>query len=363
MDHFSTVLQRPPQFDEDGSHSTANEDRGPRGGGLRDILNPVSSSNNAPSSVSASQPPGTPRAPAPPRPQSSFGLRSPTQGDYRTPNPYATSPGNQTSTSRSILSNPFATASAPSLPPPPPPLQAPPALASPPAVVSSVLQQPSRVYYSTEIRDREPAREKTPSSRFYDPTSDTKSDRDLDRQREREGRVSDTGSSWRNATQSSTPKVSKLWAPHLQLPFHSMQGSHIVLLKHKLAPIACFHLSCCHRVCFTIKIISSRTSLLSTRANFHGGSHFTSLQILIEPPLPRSSPIVPHLTDANLIFFSHATLGSRLVQLFTILIRVLQHQQYKRCKLCIAKPHRPPPASSATTTRYGIHQPDFPFDT
>ncbi|KAK3995559.1 putative DNA helicase ino80 [Cladorrhinum sp. PSN332] len=209
MDHFSTVLQRPPQFDEDGSHSTANEDRGPRGGGLRDILNPVSS-NSASASASASQPPGTPRAPAPPRPQSSFGLRSPTQGDYHTPNPYATSPGNQTSTSRSILSNPFATASAPSLPPPPPhPLQAPPALASPPTAVSSVLQQPSRVYYSTETRDREPAREKpSSSSRFYDPTSDAKNDREQERERERERRVSDAGSSsWRNATQSSTPKA------------------------------------------------------------------------------------------------------------------------------------------------------------
>ncbi|KAK4226401.1 putative DNA helicase ino80 [Podospora fimiseda] len=197
MDHFSKVLQRPPQFDEDGSHGTSNEDRGPRGGGLRDILNPVSS-NSASTSASVSQPPGTPRAPAPPRPQSSFdsSLRSPTQKDYHTPNPYLTSPSNQSSTtSRSILSNPFGTTSAPSLPPPP-------------TAVSSVLQQPSRVYYSSEIRDREPAREKISSSRFYDPTSDAKKDRELERERERESRVSDTGSSsWRNATQSSTPKA------------------------------------------------------------------------------------------------------------------------------------------------------------
>ncbi|SPQ21371.1 da97e419-2e55-4f05-8aa8-ba8855263119 [Thermothielavioides terrestris] len=104
MDHFSTVLQRPPHFDEDGSSMGApSEDRGPRGG-LRDILNPH---------------------------------------------------------------------------PPRSPLHAPP------------------VYYPSEIRDREPARDKSASSSFYDPTTDSN--------RERERRVSDTGA-WHKAAQNSTSK-------------------------------------------------------------------------------------------------------------------------------------------------------------
>ncbi|VBB75495.1 Putative DNA helicase ino-80 [Podospora comata] len=225
-DHFSTVLQRPPHFDEDGSNGngggSANEDRGPRGG-LRDILNPVSSASQP---ASALGPPGTPGAPAPPRPHSSFSLRSPTQGDYHTPNPYSTSPGSHPSGSRSILSNPVAGASisAASFPPPPPPpppplsasLQAPPAIASPlttqqhPPPVSP-LHAP-HVYYSSEIRDRDrdrgrdrdnrdPVLEKSAGSSFYDPTADST-------KKERERRVSDTGSSsWRNATQNSTPKA------------------------------------------------------------------------------------------------------------------------------------------------------------
>ncbi|KAK0735368.1 SNF2 family N-terminal domain-containing protein [Apiosordaria backusii] len=217
-DYFhSTVLQRPPHFDEDGSNGngTANEDRGPRGG-LRDILNPVSSASQP---ASALGPPGAPGAPAPPRPHSSFSLRSPTQGEYHIPNPYSTSPGSHTSGSRSILSNPVASASvsAPSFPPPPPPpplpastttLQAPSAIASPstthqPPPVSP-LHAP-HVYYSSEIRDRDrdnrdPVRETSAASSFYDPTADST-------KKERERRVSDTGSSWRNATQSSTPKA------------------------------------------------------------------------------------------------------------------------------------------------------------
>jgi DNA helicase INO80 len=55
------------------------------------------------------------------------------------------------------------------------------------------------VYYPSEIRDREPIREKLASSSFYDPTTDTN--------RERERRVSETGS-WHTATQTSPPKVS-----------------------------------------------------------------------------------------------------------------------------------------------------------
>lgn len=202
MDHFSTVLQRPPHFDEDGGNGVTNEDRGPRGG-LRDILNPVSTTSQAPPSHGA---PGTPGAPAPPRAHSSFSLRSPTQADYHHSSPYAASPpsaavGSQPPAPRSILNNPFATASTPSLPPP---LQAPQSIAPSSA---SGLQHPPRsplhappVYYPSDIRDRESVREKSGPSSFYDPTTDT---------RERERRVSDTTSSWRHATQNSTPKVSK----------------------------------------------------------------------------------------------------------------------------------------------------------
>jgi DNA helicase INO80 len=205
MDHFSTVLQRPPHFDEDGSNGAASEDRGPRGG-LRDILNPVSSNSQAASSHAT---PGTPGAPAPPRPHSSFSLRSPTQSDYHHPTPYSASPSsaaisNQPSGARSILNNPFVSATTPSLPPP---LQAPQAIGS--STTSSALQPPPRsplhappVYYPSEIRDREQTREKSGPSSFYDPTTEIK------REREHERRLSETGS-WRNTTQNSTPKVSK----------------------------------------------------------------------------------------------------------------------------------------------------------
>lgn len=194
MDHFSTVLQRPPHFNEDGSNGAVGEDRGPRGG-LRDILNPVSSTTQAP---------GTPGAPAPPRPHSSFSLRSPTQQpDYHHQSPYTATPsatGAQPSGSRSILNNPFGAASTPSLPPP---LQPPPSIAS---TSTSGLQHPPRsplhappAYYPSETRDRESIREKSGASSFYDPTTDSS--------RERERRVSETGS-WRAATQTSPPKVS-----------------------------------------------------------------------------------------------------------------------------------------------------------
>ncbi|KAK4153040.1 INO80-like protein [Chaetomidium leptoderma] len=194
MDHFPPVLQRPAHFDEDGSNGAVSEDRGPRGG-LRDILNPVSSTT---------QTPGTPGAPAPPRPPSSFSLRSPTQqSDYRHPSPYAASPSaanSQPSGTRSILNNhPFGSAPAPSLPPQ---LQAPPSIAS--TTASSGLQHPPRsplhappVFYPSDTRDREPIREKPPSSSFYDPTTDSN--------RERERRVSETGS-WRTSVQASPPK-------------------------------------------------------------------------------------------------------------------------------------------------------------
>ncbi|KAK0727502.1 INO80-like protein [Lasiosphaeria miniovina] len=220
MDRFSTALQRPPHFDEDGSNGAAagGEDRGPLRGGLRDILNPVSSASQGASAYGPPTAPGT--APTPSRPHSSFNLRSPTHPDlHLAPLPFAASPppssagsSSQQPGSRSIINNPFMSASAPSLPPPP--LQAPPTIAS--SVASSGglvstslnLQPPPQsplhapsAYYSTDMRDREPSRDKLASNSFYDPTADTKAAK-----AERERRVSDTGS-WRNATQASTPKA------------------------------------------------------------------------------------------------------------------------------------------------------------
>jgi DNA helicase INO80 len=215
MDHFSTVLQRPPHFDEDGSNGAS------RGGGLRDILNPVSSTTQAP---------GTPGAPAPPRPHSSFSLRSPTQQlEHHHPNPYSASPSSAAigppSGSRSILNNPFGSSSTPSLPPP---LQAPLGLSS--AAATSGLQHPPRsplhappVYYTSEVHTREPVREKSASRSFYDPTTDSK--------RERERRVSETGS-WLNSARDSTPKVNRqilFFCPGAQRPCQATSLFHISL--------------------------------------------------------------------------------------------------------------------------------------
>jgi DNA helicase INO80 len=93
-------------------------------------------------------------------------------------------------------------------------MQAPQGLAS--SATSSGLQHPPLsplhappVYYPSEIRDRELMREKPAPSSFYDPTVDA---------RERERKVSDTAS-WRNATQNSTPKVSKPTVPAPRPPF------------------------------------------------------------------------------------------------------------------------------------------------
>lgn len=203
MDRYSTVLQRPPHFDEDGSSNSSNagnarvgasEDRGPRGG-LRDILNPVSSS--------------TPATAPPPRPP--FSLRSPTQPphDYRH---HQSAPP-----SRSILNSPYAASPSVSLPPP---LQAPPSLASsatptPPTTTTSstgLQQHPQTsrsplhaptVYFPAELRDREAIREKSvvSNSSFYDPTTDSSS-------RDKTRRGSDTGaaSPWRTGAQTSPPK-------------------------------------------------------------------------------------------------------------------------------------------------------------
>ncbi|KAK3326162.1 SNF2 family N-terminal domain-containing protein [Apodospora peruviana] len=246
MDHFSTVLQRPPHFDEDGSNGDVGDDRGPRGGGLRDILNPVSSVSQAPP---ARGPPGigigTPGPVVPPGPRSShsssFNLRSPTatQTDFHHPSPYSASPpstttsigGREPSGPRSILNNPFV--SAPSASSLPPPLQAPPAVAplSSSAASSITALQPPAVYYPSDVSDRDPAREKSRGSSFYDPTADTAPTTSANKERER--RVSDTSSSWRNATQISTPKVSCFGHPNgchssTHPSIHSLPNSHFL---------------------------------------------------------------------------------------------------------------------------------------
>lgn len=217
--HFSTVLQRPPHFDEDGSNRASSEDRAPRGG-LRDILNPVSSA----------LPPQAPSTsmPTPPRPphSSAFSLRSPTQPEFHHPAAYSGSPpsatslGREPSGPRSILNNPFMSAQAagPSLPPPP--LQTPSSTLSSSGAVATAtgsapalsnLQRPSRsplhapsIYYPTDLRDRDPARDKPASgaSNFYDPTVDAAPKKETERT------LSDA-SSWRTAT----PKVSKSKSP------------------------------------------------------------------------------------------------------------------------------------------------------
>ena len=254
--HYATMLQRPPHFDEDGSNGAASEDRAPRGGLLRDILNPVSSApQQAPSSTAA---------PSRAHP-SSFSLRSPTQSDLHHPTPYSGSPsssgtgGREPSGPRSILNNPFMSASAPPLPPPP--LQAPPVIAS--SITAAIpaanqaasaaaaaassstggsLQHPPRsplhapsVYYSADRRDRDRDREKpsvvsaSSGTSFYDPTADAAP------KKERERKVSDAGS-WRTATQASTPKVSKAkqWRQsfgHAQCQLAPIPNSQFPILK------------------------------------------------------------------------------------------------------------------------------------
>ncbi|CCC11888.1 hypothetical protein SMACR_05100 [Sordaria macrospora] len=173
MDHFSTVLQRPPHFDEDG---TEGGDRGGNGGGpappqprggLRDILNPVSSSSNSAVQSSQAAPPppqaaasssssllhgiGGPAVPPPPSSStnfmratthgsSSFNLRSPTHqqqaSEYRHPlsslatpahaapphpGPFSASPPTSTSTTNNANDALGAAGSSLSSQPPPPP--------------------------------------------------------------------------------------------------------------------------------------------------------------------------------------------------------------------------------------------------
>ncbi|KAK3350550.1 putative DNA helicase ino-80 [Neurospora tetraspora] len=191
MDHFSTVLQRPPHFDEDGTEGGGDGGNGagpapPPRRGLRDILNPVSSNSAVQSQVqAASSSLHGIGGPVPPPPStnsmrathgsSSFNLRSPTQqpSEYRHPLSSLATPAHAANNAlgaagslssqppstgpRSILNppttsqqqhhhpNPFVAASAPSLPPPPPSsLQAPPAITtiaglSAPAPASSSL--------------------------------------------------------------------------------------------------------------------------------------------------------------------------------------------------------------------------------
>lgn len=194
----STVLQRPAAMHEYDEDRDRDERR------RRDILNPVQLSENGPTVPSA----GTSASPAtstqPPR--HSFNLRSPTQSDFHHPPHFPgsssaspssaanagaganTGSANTTSNgTRSLLHNPFLTTTTapPSLPPP-----VLPSTAAPPR---SPLHAPA-VFYPQDMRD--PPREKTAGS-FYDPTTDTTTTT-------KDRRVSETGSSWHNATQSQT---------------------------------------------------------------------------------------------------------------------------------------------------------------
>lgn len=196
----STVLQRPAAMHEYDDGRDGDDRR------RRDILNPVQLSDNgppptAPAPVSSA----SPSAVAQP-PRHSFNLRSPTQPDLHHhpggphfPTSTAASPSSaavhaSSSTSngtRSLLHNPFltgTTAPPPSLPPP----ILPSAAAPPPR---SPLHAPP-VFYPQDMRDPPPSREKTAGS-FYDPTTDTTTST-------KDRRLSDTGSSWHNATQAQT---------------------------------------------------------------------------------------------------------------------------------------------------------------
>jgi hypothetical protein len=312
MDHFSTVLQRPPHFDEDGSNGAASEDRAPRGG-LRDILNPVSS---APQQKAPSAQPG---GPAPPRAHpASFSLRSPTQSDLHHPVAYSASPpsssagGREPSGPRSILNNPFMSATAAPLPPPP--LQAPPVHASSAATAiaaagqaasSSNLQHPPRsplhappVYYATDLRDREPPREKSSvaasSSSFYDPTADAAS------KKERERTVSDAGS-WRTATQVSTPKVSKQWrrsfghAAQCQLaPIPNPQTPKL-LFSHRPRLIATHH--------FSPRQTPACIWCAAARCQFNAPKNFPSADQAARPVFIRNTNFTSGLPDQLTRFF------------------------------------------------------------
>lgn len=209
----STVLQRPAlhEYDDERDRDRGRDrDRDERR--RRDILNPVQPSDNgpaAPSSSSSSIAAAAASASSAQPPRHSFSLRSPTQPEFHhpshlsgstsvSPSPAAAAAASVSSngtSSRSGLHNPFLTSTAPpSLPPP----------------VHSPLHAP-QVYYPQDMRDHRghrdpPAREKTAGS-FYDPLTDTTTTSDR--------KVSETSSSWHNATQnqmSSSNKVSSRFA-------------------------------------------------------------------------------------------------------------------------------------------------------
>lgn len=240
MDSRSS-LQQPRYFGEDNTGNSGSGNNREDRGRLRDILNPGTSDSlaapqppsimSAPSGTGGSQ--GPPPAPTPPttRPlhhAASFSLRSPTQSlDYHSQPPpppslsYSTSPtGNSMiGGTRSILN---------------PPLQPPAGLVTsssvsvgPPAPSgSSNLHHPDRsplhaphVYYSHDVRDRdpdrdrdrglrEPHREKASTGSFYDPTTDSVTTSNGIAAKER--RMSDAAGSWHNngGPRVSTPKVS-----------------------------------------------------------------------------------------------------------------------------------------------------------
>ncbi|KAJ9134592.1 Chromatin remodelling factor 2-1 [Pleurostoma richardsiae] len=202
----STVLQRPP-----GLHDYDEDDDRRR----RDILNP-------PHAVSG----GAQSSPAhgPPPPRQSFNLRSPTQADFHHPPPFPASPSSSSANapSRSVLHNPFISPSTatPSLPPSSASttVAASSSAAAGSSAVTSNLQPPPRsplhappIFFPQDRR--EPPREKSAGS-FYDPTTDTTTTT-------KERRISDSPSSWHNATQSSTPKPRDSYNYPSQAPIES----------------------------------------------------------------------------------------------------------------------------------------------
>jgi DNA helicase INO80 len=231
----STVLQRPPLFDE--QQQDGDRRRG------RDILNP--------GSPSASNHRHTQQ---PALSSTAFTLRSPTQGEFHHPHPqpFPASPPSGASNAANgnhlnppsrppVPHHPFMPSSssgAPSLPPPP--LQPPaPATATisassssasgaapsaPPAgTASSSSQLPPRsplhapaVYYPHDIRENTRENPKpTSTGSFYDPTTDTTTTT-------AKRRPSDAGSgSWHSTTQVSTPKVRIYIAAAVARPFPS----------------------------------------------------------------------------------------------------------------------------------------------
>lgn len=169
----STVLQHPGDGDD-------RERRHPR-----DILNPSGSAAAAPSGV---PPQGPPR-------HSAFSLRSPTQSEFHAPAGFSPPSGPSISHHHSPPRPPLSSFMSPSVAagqPLPPSGQHTPAGNHHHAASPSPMRG-SPAYYASQPQDMHQTREKTSGGSFYDPTTDTTSER----------RVSEAGA-WHRA---STPKV------------------------------------------------------------------------------------------------------------------------------------------------------------